>query len=738
MSNGKYHKQLYRLFQTIGITFCLVLIFLIGYRSTTVIKKQYEDSVKQNVSSGNMLSEMSLSGIHSAISVMMRDSDIRFWGSASVQSHYYYDAYIVNRRLQEIVTQFSTVPFYPAVTRLREDIFVISPTGSSKKADFFAEETNLSQEQASQALSYMAENSGEYMAPVYDADGVLTDLYYFIRPPYDRGDLIYIIRIPRNSFISADHEQSFILLHNSQVLAYSHNLPEKTARMEDAVSYINTLSHIPDDPLEPVSWQNQSIYLSRFSGSNWQIAYLYDNLHLTYLQIAIYIIVPLFILLAITGWLSRYLSNRLYTPIKEVMKEVGADSNLHEDVDEFQLLKQNVRTAKQLSDDLQNIISNNASLVTQKFYRDLILGLNVRKNPLYQDISLDQLPWCVILFEFQEETEKRLADDIFFAKNQLFAAAQDNGNHPSVNISHSICAILVQNRTSEEAKSLAITLSNAIPEKLTVKIAVSSIRSGILSLHDCYEEAKRILEYRYLYGSSEILTAGQILNTESANYFYPIVTENQLIQAIAQGNSSAFNIFDNLIRENFLHRNLTPEALKSFIYILFSTINRIFSELKTSPEELLGHSIDYENFYSHWSHPNIISDIRELIQEIITAVDSRNSNADSQMLSRMQQYIYENYSSDIMLNDMADELGITAKYCSNLFKKLSDENFKTFLNHYRIEQAKKFLNENPQMKILDLSLLVGFNSSNTFIRVFSKYTGMTPGAYAASVKNGIE
>lgn len=42
---------------------------------------------------------------------------------------------------------------------------------------------------------------------------------------------------------------------------------------------------------------------------------------------------------------------------------------------------------------------------------------------------------------------------------------------------------------------------------------------------------------------------------------------------------------------------------------------------------------------------------------------------------------------------MAEALGISAKYCSNLFKKLSNDTFKNFLNHYRIDQAKKILED---------------------------------------------
>ena len=90
-----------------------------------------------------------------------------------------------------------------------------------------------------------------------------------------------------------------------------------------------------------------------------------------------------------------------------------------------------------------------------------------------------------------------------------------------------------------------------------------------------------------------------------------------------------------------------------------------------------------------------------------------------------------------MLNDKADELGISEKYCSNLYKKISDDNFKNFLNKYRIERAKEIIMKNNNIKITDLSTMVGFNSSNTFIRVFSKYTGTTPKTFANQLHDEI-
>ncbi len=122
-------------------------------------------------------------------------------------------------------------------------------------------------------------------------------------------------------------------------------------------------------------------------------------------------------------------------------------------------------------------------------------------------------------------------------------------------------------------------------------------------------------------------------------------------------------------------------------------------------------------------------EIKGILEEIIQAVKQQETRQDKALLEKMLRYIYENYQDDIMLTDLADHLNISPKYCSNLFKQLSDNNFKDFLNRYRIEKSKEILAEDPSVKIVDLSSMVGFNSSNSFIRVFNKYVGISPKAY---------
>ena len=201
------------------------------------------------------------------------------------------------------------------------------------------------------------------------------------------------------------------------------------------------------------------------------------------------------------------------------------------------------------------------------------------------------------------------------------------------------------------------------------------------------------------------------------------------------GKEEALELFDDVVRENIANKDLSKENLQNLIYAFIGTISRIFQELKTTPEVFLDDAVDYKYLYTHWNDSVIFLKLKNILSAVITKVQQRESSRDQDLLNQMLNYIYENYWADIMLNDLAEHLNISPKYCGILFKQLSDNNFKDFLNRYRIEKAKEILRDDPSIKIVDLSAMVGFNSSNSFIRVFSKYEGITPGAYVDRIQH---
>lgn len=89
--------------------------------------------------------------------------------------------------------------------------------------------------------------------------------------------------------------------------------------------------------------------------------------------------------------------------------------------------------------------------------------------------------------------------------------------------------------------------------------------------------------------------------------------------------------------------------------------------------------------------------------------------------------IYTN--PDLTLSILAKELNIRPQLLSQFINDNLNKSFTQFINEYRIDEAKRLLKENTQLKIDAVGFESGFNSSSTFYSSFKKITGMTPSNY---------
>lgn len=94
-------------------------------------------------------------------------------------------------------------------------------------------------------------------------------------------------------------------------------------------------------------------------------------------------------------------------------------------------------------------------------------------------------------------------------------------------------------------------------------------------------------------------------------------------------------------------------------------------------------------------------------------------------------YINENYCSEITLEDIAERIFMNATYFSDMFRKVVGRTFIDYLNDLRIQKAKLLLGIS-ELRISEIADMVGFKEDSYFIRVFKKYTGMTPSEYRSN------
>lgn len=105
-------------------------------------------------------------------------------------------------------------------------------------------------------------------------------------------------------------------------------------------------------------------------------------------------------------------------------------------------------------------------------------------------------------------------------------------------------------------------------------------------------------------------------------------------------------------------------------------------------------------------------------------------------VERAKELIKDGYGdSSLSLESISEKLGLTAPYLSRIFAEHQPPGFLDYLNRYRLERAKDLLRETEET-VGDIGLRVGFNSPQSFIRVFKRYEGETPGQFRGRIKEG--
>lgn len=106
----------------------------------------------------------------------------------------------------------------------------------------------------------------------------------------------------------------------------------------------------------------------------------------------------------------------------------------------------------------------------------------------------------------------------------------------------------------------------------------------------------------------------------------------------------------------------------------------------------------------------------------------------SVFLNELTQYMKANkpyLEGNLVLPQLAQQLGISANYLSQIINEQLKVNFYDFVNGYRVEEAKQLIRNAGQEKpnIFKIALDSGFNSKSAFYTAFKKETSTTPTQY---------
>ena len=118
-------------------------------------------------------------------------------------------------------------------------------------------------------------------------------------------------------------------------------------------------------------------------------------------------------------------------------------------------------------------------------------------------------------------------------------------------------------------------------------------------------------------------------------------------------------------------------------------------------------------------HDEMVVDYAEKMRKIC------RGDTGSKHINLCKEYIYAHIKERITVEELADELGVSASYLSRLFKKETGDSVSTYIRGQKIEIAKNLL-KYSDYSLIDLANRLSFSSQSHFIQQFRDIVGMTP------------
>ena len=210
---------------------------------------------------------------------------------------------------------------------------------------------------------------------------------------------------------------------------------------------------------------------------------------------------------------------------------------------------------------------------------------------------------------------------------------------------------------------------------------------------------------------------------------YPLELESRLVTKVQTGDlKEARKIMNELFAYLLLYEGHDMEKVKVRIVELCSVLSRAAIERGSDVNRVL------EMNEKLISSILLAKDEAEISFKLYENMDIFTeslfflSDKNNSMIRGAVEYIASHYDQEITLAEVAEQTHLNPSYLSTLFRQVTGQTFKEYLNRVRVQEAQRLLTH-TDYPIMEISIACGFSDQSYFTKVFRKYTGLTPKQY---------
>lgn len=226
----------------------------------------------------------------------------------------------------------------------------------------------------------------------------------------------------------------------------------------------------------------------------------------------------------------------------------------------------------------------------------------------------------------------------------------------------------------------------------------------------------------------------QLKNSRSPRY--PFELERSLLESLAQGDKpGTLQKLQEYLAALFAAGGGNPAWMNQKALELIVLLSRTLTEKGADEQQTLfwlqrcqKEVSQRKNFHdlSAWLYETL----SDLLDRTAGYADARHAN----IIHRCIQYIGTGYAEHLTLESAARALFLSPDYLSRIFSKETGTSFNRYLNNVRITKAKELI-RSGNLRLTDISQMVGYDDQSYFTKVFRRITGMSPNEYRKKVRS---
>lgn len=271
-------------------------------------------------------------------------------------------------------------------------------------------------------------------------------------------------------------------------------------------------------------------------------------------------------------------------------------------------------------------------------------------------------------------------------------------------------------------------LQALIQDKLdfTVTAASGAIHTGFAGIHESYLQAREADEFIQVL-EQDAISYGEVRDRTRREYNYSIQTEERIVAALQNDNANlALAFIEKAIELNFVENRISPNLRRCLLNDIYCTL------LKAADEKGCIEQMPLMQGAFDISQPveKLEQTFAGIVGMICRGEQKEAVSSDKELCQRVLAYVKENYSSpDLNISQAALVFRVAPSVLSATYKRETGKSLLRVINEVRIEHAMEFLQQG--YSVAATAEKVGVTESSSFIRLFKKHMGMTPGQMRA-------